>query len=270
MPPSSVSPLPAGRAKRSAGTRIGQAVGVGVKGQQGAEGRQGDLSTLRARLRGLRLIRATRSLRPTMIPAWGPPSSLSPLKVTRSAPAFNMDETVGYSGRPYFVKGTSVPLPRSTTSGKPCFPAMPASRFYANRRGESLDRVVAGMCLQDEAGLGRNGVLVVGGMGPVRGAHLAESAAGAGHDIGQAKRVADFDQLAPRHDYLPAQSQTVEDQQHGGGVVVHHRRSSSAGQAKKPPLNMAVTVPAATAIEIVFHVGGPGCHRRHRRDGFPG
>ena len=41
----------------------------------------------RARASGWRAQAATRSARPAMIPAWGPPSSLSPENVTRSAPA---------------------------------------------------------------------------------------------------------------------------------------------------------------------------------------
>ena len=40
-----------------------------------------------ARCSGWRRSRSTRSARPTTIPACGPPSSLSPLKQTRSAPA---------------------------------------------------------------------------------------------------------------------------------------------------------------------------------------
>ena len=40
-----------------------------------------------ARASGCRRQRSTRSARPTMMPACGPPNSLSPLNVTRSAPA---------------------------------------------------------------------------------------------------------------------------------------------------------------------------------------
>ena len=43
---------------------------------------------------------AIRSARPTMMPACGPPSSLSPLKVTRSAPAASASRGVGSCGRP--------------------------------------------------------------------------------------------------------------------------------------------------------------------------
>src|SRR5579863_3273144 len=48
-----------------------------------------------ARFIGFRLIFFTRSARPRIIPAWGPPRSLSPLKVTRSAPVASDSEGVG-------------------------------------------------------------------------------------------------------------------------------------------------------------------------------
>ena len=58
------------------------------------------LSTRRARFIGLRLRRAIRSRRPTMKPACGPPKSLSPENVTRSAPSCIASATVGSWARP--------------------------------------------------------------------------------------------------------------------------------------------------------------------------
>ena len=66
---------------------------------------------------GLRLILETRSARPTMIPAWGPPSNLSPLNVTRSAPAAKVSAGVGSCGKPNRRRSTNAPLPRSTIKG---------------------------------------------------------------------------------------------------------------------------------------------------------
>ena len=51
----------------------------------------------RARVSGCRAQAATRSARPAMIPAWGPPSSLSPEKVTRAAPAASVWRAAGSS-----------------------------------------------------------------------------------------------------------------------------------------------------------------------------
>ena len=48
-----------------------------------------------ARANGSRRIRAMRSARPTISPACGPPSSLSPLNVTRSAPAARRSAGIG-------------------------------------------------------------------------------------------------------------------------------------------------------------------------------
>ena len=70
----------------------------------------------RVRARGARSALA----RPTMMPACGPPSSLSPLKVTRSAPgrdalAHHAARAAGRSG----ARSTSAPLPRSSITGTP-------------------------------------------------------------------------------------------------------------------------------------------------------
>src|SRR6476646_3747428 len=69
------------------------------------------LSARSARWSGWRRSFSTRSARPTTIPACGPPSSLSPEKHTRSAPAARLDRAVGSS-----PTSTSAPDPRSSTS----------------------------------------------------------------------------------------------------------------------------------------------------------
>ena len=51
-------------------------------------------------LRAFLATRATSSFFPAMMPACGPPSSLSPEKVTRSAPSANASLTVGSDLRP--------------------------------------------------------------------------------------------------------------------------------------------------------------------------
>ncbi|MNH26146.1 hypothetical protein D3C79_861790 [compost metagenome] len=65
------------------------------------------------------MIRAIKSLRPTMMPAWGPPSSLSPLKVTISAPSARDWRTVGSAGKPQRLRSSRLPLPRSSSNGNP-------------------------------------------------------------------------------------------------------------------------------------------------------
>ena len=79
------------------------------------------LSIRSARFSGFFRIRSRYSLFPRMIPAWGPPSSLSPLKVTTSAPAARQSRTVGSRSRPYRSRSIRQPLPRSSTTGRRCF-----------------------------------------------------------------------------------------------------------------------------------------------------
>ena len=90
--------------------------------------------------------------RPTMMPACGPPSSLSPLKVTRSAPAAMHSLGIGSFGRPNRVRSTSDPLPRSTASGNAVTVRERGQLALRHRGGEALDRVIARVDLHDDAG----------------------------------------------------------------------------------------------------------------------
>ena len=55
-----------------------------------------------------------------MSPACGPPTSLSPLNVTRSAPAASRSRGVGSWARPKAAVSSSAPLPRSSMTIAPC------------------------------------------------------------------------------------------------------------------------------------------------------
>jgi hypothetical protein len=77
------------------------------------------LPTRSTRLSGFFLIFAISSRLPARMPACGPPSSLSPEKVTRSAPAAIASRGVGSCGRPQASSPVSVPEPRSSTKGRP-------------------------------------------------------------------------------------------------------------------------------------------------------
>ena len=54
---------------------------------------------------------------PTIIPAWGPPSNLSPEKETTSTPAFIESCTVGSYSKPYSLRSIKTPLPISSITG---------------------------------------------------------------------------------------------------------------------------------------------------------
>ena len=73
-----------------------------------------------ARASGSFRSRATRSARPTISPACGPPTSLSPEKTTRSAPAARRSAGVGSWASPKADVSSSAPLPRSSTTSAPC------------------------------------------------------------------------------------------------------------------------------------------------------
>jgi len=66
-----------------------------------------------------------------------------------------------------------------------------------NRGGEAVDRVIAGVDLQDQRRLGADRGGEIAQMGAVGGTDLAQPGAGALHDVGQAERAADLDQLVP-------------------------------------------------------------------------
>ena len=70
----------------------------------------------------------------------------------------------------------------------------------------------------------------IGEMGAVGGADLAQPRAGACHDVGQAERAADLDQLAARDDRLAPVGQRVQRQHQGAGIVVDGERRLGPGQ----------------------------------------
>ena len=167
----------------------------------------------------------TRSARPAMIPAWGPPSSLSPENVTRAAPAARVWRTparpaaTAAGRRPATGRrrraGPSRGRRRRAGRGRP-------ASATVGRLGEAGDPVVGLVDLQQQAdvvGVG-HGPLVVGEAGAVRGAHLDEAGPGRGQDLGDPEAAADLHQLAPGHDDVPAAGQRGQGQQDGGGAVV--------------------------------------------------
>ena len=71
-----------------------------------------------ARASGWRLAAATASAAPTITPACGPPSSLSPLKQTSAAPARTERRTAGSSSSSG-ASSASTPEPTSSITGTP-------------------------------------------------------------------------------------------------------------------------------------------------------
>ncbi|MNF69469.1 hypothetical protein D3C84_513540 [compost metagenome] len=117
--------------RRRLGKRSASRSGFRYKPNTASRAARVILSTRSARLSGFFLILAINSLRPTINPACGPPSSLSPLKVTMSAPSSRASRTVGSAGKPQRVKSSRLPLPRSSSNGSPCWWAICASSAVA-------------------------------------------------------------------------------------------------------------------------------------------
>src|SRR5258706_3883526 len=113
--------------RRSVGRRVVNCSGWRYKASVASNAASVSLETRHARLSGCFLILPIHSRLPTMSPACGPPRSLSPLKVTMSAPLASASCGVGSCGRPYCARSTRLPLPRSTASGRPAPCAMSAS-----------------------------------------------------------------------------------------------------------------------------------------------
>ncbi|KAG0774248.1 hypothetical protein G6F22_014217 [Rhizopus arrhizus] len=101
---------------------------------------------------------------------------------------------------------------------------------HADAFGETGDGVVAAMHLHQHRRARADGVVVVGGVRAVGGAHFHQLGARALHDVGDTKRAADLDQFTARHHDLAPVGQRVEHQQDGGGVVIDDGRGLGAGQ----------------------------------------
>ena len=132
-----------------------------------------------------------------MRPAWGPPRSLSPEKHTTSAPASSSSEAGQLTDR--------------RVSGEADDPEV---RLVGDEDG---GRVVS------------DGTGKVDEMGTVGAADLGEYRTRGRHHVGETKRTADLDQLAPRYDDLAAGRVRPEDEEQGSGVVVDHDGAWRAG-----------------------------------------
>ena len=188
-------------------------------------------------------MRAMRSDRPTSSPAWGPPTSLSPLKQTRSAPDARRSIGVGSWASPKAAVSSNAPEPRSSTTTAPSSWAIAASAAGSASSTKPSIRKLDGWTRRTAtAAAGLECLLVVGDPGPVRGADLDEPQPGASDDVRDAHATADLDELAASDgDALGASTAGGRPSpvgSHGGGqrqrdrsgVVVGDQRVLGAGQ----------------------------------------
>ena len=175
------------------------------------------------------------------MPACGPPSSLSPLKETRSAPAARLSR----DQRLVDAEGAQVDHAAAAqilVDGQAAFAPERGQFAQFGPRGEAGDAEIAGMHAQQQARAVVDGVAVVVDVRAVGGADFAQRGAGARHDVGDAEAVADLDQFAARDDHFAAGREFVERQEDGGGVVV----DGDAGRAQQP-LEQSADVDVALA-----------------------
>ena len=161
--------------------------------------------------------------RPSSRPACGPPRSLSPEAVTRSAPSRRARAASGSSGR----RGCGVEQPGADVDHErdPSPRVLEAGELAGRHRGgEAGDGEVGGVHLEHERGrvVDRRGV--VGEVHPVGRADLAQPGAHGLHQLGDAEAVADLDQLAAGDDHgvapVVAARQHPRDEGEGGRAVV--------------------------------------------------
>ena len=154
------------------------------------------LSARSARCSGWRRSRSTRSARPTTMPACGPPSSLSPEKQTRSAPAARLaartarpasgDERARAEVVDERQRRAAARRRRAPSSARRSVKPTTRKFDWCTRRSSAVS--------------GADRALVVGGARAVRRPDLDEPRARAREHVGDAEAVADLDQLAARDD----------------------------------------------------------------------
>ena len=156
----------------------------------------------------LRAVRPPPAL-PTAMPACGPPSSLSPENVTRSAPlATDSRRSARREGPTSFGSRDRRPCrcrDRSSSRRR----ARCRSRRPARASTSAVKPTIAKLLrwtLSKQSGVRTDRALVVARVGLVRRADLDELRARQREDLGQPERAADLDQLAARDDDLLVRS----------------------------------------------------------------
>ena len=119
---------------------------------------------------------------------------------------------------------------------------------------------------EQQRGLGADRRLEVGRARPVRRADLAQARARAGEHVGDAKAVADLDQLAARHEHLASLGQRGQREQHRRGVVVDDERALGAGQPAQQRRHVRLPRPARAVDEVVLEIGVAPCDVDHPVD----
>jgi hypothetical protein len=90
------------------------------------------------------------------------------------------------------------------------------------------------------------------------------------HDVGDAERAADLDELAARHDHRALRRERRQGEQDRRRAVVHGERRLGAGQSREPALDAGAAIAAPAGVEVELQAGVAardrvdGATRRHR------
>ena len=212
---------------------------------------------------------AIESSRPTIRPACGPPSSLSPLKATRSAPAATLSRTVGSRGAsagPQFRQRAAAEVINELQAA---FARQRRQRGEVGFGGEAGHAEIAGMDFQNRAGRGRDRRRIVAQAGLVGGPDLDQARAALLDHLRNAKAAADFDQFAARNHHFAVRGQGRQRQQHGGGAIIDRQRGLRSGQRAKQGFDAGRAPPAQAGFKREFEIG-IARRIRHGQDGLRG
>ncbi len=146
---------------------------------------------------------------------------MSPLNVTMSAPSAMASRGVGSCGSPYASRSTSMPLPRSFEERQLVLVRDRRQFGFGHARGEAFDLVIARVHLHQRRGARVDCLLVIARMRAIGRADFFQFAACARHDVRNAERAADLDQLAARDDHFLFGRERVQDEIDRRSVVVH-------------------------------------------------
>ena len=119
------------------------------------------------------------------------------------------------------------------------------------------------MHLQDHGRVGRDRSHVVGKVRLVRGADFHHSGVRLRHDVGDAERPADLDELAARDDSFVTCGEFGEHHHDCCGVVVHSNCGLGAGERADELLAVGMARAASHRVGVVFQRRVPACDLVH-------
>jgi hypothetical protein len=95
-------------------------------------------------------------------------------------------------------------------------------------------------------------VLIIDKVSSVGGTHLLQHRAALSHDVGDAERSADFDQLATRDDDSSTLGQRIEGEHQRAGRIVDRQSILGSGQLREQGAAMIRPLASSARCEVVL------------------